>query len=81
MAATEESIPGQLDAIRARLGSVERAMEDNTEKTIEVLDLLTTFKGGMKFLGWLGVGAKWIAAMVAAGAAIWTAIQAFLPHK
>ena len=81
MAPSEESIPGQLDAIRFRLDSVETSMDANTAKTVEVLDLLNTFKGGMKFLGWLGIVAKWVAAMAAGGVAVWTAIQSFATHK
>lgn len=72
--------PDRLAAIEARLETggdrmdrMERAINENTDLTVEVRDLLAALKGGMKVLGWLGVLAKWIGVVASAAVAIYTA--------
>lgn len=59
----------------ARMGRIETSIESNTAATLEVRDLLGTFKAGMRFLGWLGNGFKWLGALAAAIAAIWSVLD------
>ena len=47
-----------------RLRHVEINLQQNTEVTLEVRDLLGDFKSGFKVLGWLGMSLKW-AGMIA----------------
>lgn len=56
-----------------RLSHVESGLQQNTEVTIEVRDLLEAFRGGFKVLGWLGTGLKWTGAIAGACTAIYTA--------
>lgn len=70
----QDEISGRMDLFGAEL-------RVNTAKTDEVLGVLHTFKSGMKFLGWLGVGAKWIGGLAIAVTAVWQAVQALIPHK
>ena len=61
-----------------RLSEIGTELAANTVITTEVRALLETFKGGMKFLGWMGVAAKWVAGVAAAiGAviAIWESVR------
>lgn len=53
-----------------RLTAVEKKLDANNLATAEILLLVSTFKGGMQFLGWLGIGAKWVASVGAAIAAV-----------
>lgn len=74
------------DTARVRLGEMERELKDNTAITQEVRDLLNTFRGGFKVLGWLGTAATWVGRIAAAAMAIWGAWYAIthhgeLPHK
>lgn len=59
--ADEETIPGQLDAIRERLdkgdrrmGELERAMKDNTDITREIRDAVTAGRVATRVIKWLG---------------------------
>lgn len=60
-----------------RLTAVETKLDANNLATAEILALVGTFKGGMQFLGWMGVAAKWIASVGAAVAAIYAAFHLF----
>ena len=57
-----------LDAMRAEL-------KVNTETTVQVRELLDVGKGGLRVLGWLGAGAKWLGAIAAAASAIWVLVH------
>lgn len=68
----------RLAAIEARLArggermdDIERQLTENTRVTVEVRDILGAIKGGLKFLGWMGVVVKWIGAFTATAASIW----------
>lgn len=74
------------DDFNARLIVIEKRgtemavkLDENTAATKEVLQLVSTFKGGMQFLGWLGIGAKWIASIAAAIAAMYAAFHLWGP--
>lgn len=60
-----------------RLDKIEIDLADNTKVTREVRELLDTFKGGMKVLGWLGTGMKWAGSIAAAVFSIYAAWHAF----
>ena len=70
------------DRVAKRLDLEERVMTrlDTQDKLLNAIhddiaviqDVLNTFKSGMRILGWIGTAAKWFAAMVAGGAALWT---------
>lgn len=76
---TEErlaAIEERLDRGSDRMDRIERTLNENTDATLEVRDLINTVKGGFKVLGWLGGGAKWIGSLATAGAAIYGFIWA-----
>lgn len=66
-----ESIEDRLDKGSERMKAIELELRDNTTTTREVRDLLEIGRSGFKVLGWMGVLAKWIAAVAGAAAAIW----------
>ena len=58
-----DTTPARLAAIetslaqgRQRMDRMQTELTVNTEITAEVRDLLNSFKGGFRVLGWLGVG-------------------------
>jgi hypothetical protein len=66
-----------------RMGRIEQsqalakqAIDDNTEITSEIRDLITSVKTGFKVLGGLGIAAKWVAAIAGAASAVWALIYA-----
>ena len=61
-----------LTADNGRLRQLESSLSENTAITSEIRDLLTAVKGGIRVLGWLGTGAKWLGAIAGAVAAIYT---------
>lgn len=54
------------DAVKALLAKI------NVEKIIELVDAVDSMRGGIKVLGWLERPAKWIAAIGAAGAVLYS---------
>lgn len=78
----EDTIPGELSAIKARLDegdrrmlAIERALEDNTRMTAEsgevikdVRDALVFARVGTKIIKWLGA----LGAAVATGITLWS---------
>ena len=70
----------RLHDLAERVGKIEQGLVTNTALTNEVhknttaiVEAWTAISGGMKVLGWLGHAAKWIAAFLAAIAAIYAA--------
>lgn len=77
----------RFESLESRVGSVEKGVEKNTEittsiagNTSELLDLFKSVKGGFKVMGWLGSFAKWVAAILAAFAAIYAFVQNLKGH-
>lgn len=64
-------------AMQQHQQAMEKKLDANTASTAEILALVSTFKGGMQFLGWLGVAAKWIGTISAAIAAVAVALHLF----
>ena len=54
--------------IEQRIGNVEALLAENTKTTVEVRDILTTFKT-------LGTFAKWISSIAAALIGLWAAVK------
>ena len=76
---TEErlaAIETRLDRGDKRMGRIETSITENTGITVEVRDLLTALKGGLKVAGWIGHAAKWVGAVAIAGSAVWSLIYA-----
>ena len=67
---TKEMLDGQ-DAIKDLIKKV------NVEKIVELVGAVDSMRGGIKVLGWLERPAKWIAAVGAAAAVIYS----FWSHK
>lgn len=67
-----QNVPPDFDE---RLKVVEKKLDANNLATAEILQLVSTFKGGMQFLGWLGVAAKWVASVGAAVGAVYAAVH------
>lgn len=72
----------RFEALEGRTTGVEKAVEANTRitsgvagDTTELLDLFRSVKGGFKVLSWLGNFAKWVAAILAAFAAIYAFVH------
>lgn len=77
----------RLSALEGRMTTVEKSVDKNTEittgiagNTSELLDLFKSVKGGFKVMGWLGSFAKWVAAILAAFAAIYAFVQNLKGH-
>jgi hypothetical protein len=54
-----------------RMAALERGLSANTELTAEIRDLLELGRNGLRVLGYLGAVARWVAAVVAAGATLY----------
>ena len=72
----------RFETLENRTTGVEKAVEINTKitsgvagDTTELLDLFRSVKGGFKVLSWLGNFAKWVAAILAAFAAIYAFVH------
>ncbi len=76
-------------AVLQKLSSLQAQVDANTDITAdtqevlnrdvgEIKDILNTVKGGLKFLGWMGASAKWIAGVLALFV---TAVAAFKALK
>lgn len=59
-------IERRMSGLDTKLQSIDTELKRNSTLTNEVRQLMDTFKGGMRFLGWLGIAAKWIAGIAAA---------------
>lgn len=75
---SDETIPGQLVEIQARLDDgdarmtrIESSLEANTAVTTDIKDILEAGRLGLKVLGWIGAAAKWVGLVAAGGAALW----------
>lgn len=65
-----------MSEIRADVSGLRAELAGNTEVTNEVRELLEAGKNGLKVLGWIGVGAKWLGGIAAALTALWTLLYA-----
>jgi len=67
------SIEDRLERGDKRMGTIEKALEDNTAATKEVLEIVTMGKSFFKVLGWIGKGIKIIAGIAAPCIALYAA--------
>lgn len=72
------AIHARLDKGAARMDAMQEGMDEmkvelsaNTKVTTEVRDLLETWKGGIRFAGWLGAFVKWVGGVAAAAVGLW----------
>ena len=72
----------RFEALESEQLILKKAVENNTKitsgiagDTSELLDLFKSVKGGFKVLSWLGSFAKWVAAILAAFAAIYAFVH------
>lgn len=72
-----ESIEDRLDRGSDRMKAIEIELHENTKTTKEVRELLELGRNGFKVLGYLGTAAKWVTAIAAAVAAVWTLYLTF----
>ena len=71
-------IEGDLTAVRDRLESNARLMEQMVSSTTEIVDFFDSIRGAMRVLNWIGKLARPIGAIIglcAALVALWTAIR------
>ena len=61
-----------------RMGLIEGKLEENTNMTAELLDIIQAVKGGFRVLGWLGIAGKWIGGIAAGIVAVYSMAQLFL---
>ncbi len=87
---TPAQIAARLNAIDARLDRGSEKMDQhaqaladmasdlkrNTETTDEVREVLDVGRNGLKVLGWLGGGAKWVGTLATAALAVYGALYA-----
>jgi hypothetical protein len=59
-----------------RMAAIERELQNNTQVTREVRELMELGRNGFKVLGWFGVAAKWVGSLAAAVAAVWALVYA-----
>lgn len=69
-------IEDRLDKGSKRMQDLRNELAANTVITNEVRELLEVGKNGLKVLGWIGVGAKWVGAIAGALVAVWSLIYA-----
>lgn len=62
----EDSLPGKLDALTARVEHIEKAVAENTELTRDIRDAVVAGRIATKVIKWLG-------AVAAACSALWVA--------
>jgi TolA-binding protein len=79
---TKEDIEERFRQLELRVNRLERGLHVNTVMTAEtgkntkqILEIFQTVSGGLKILGWLGVVAKWLAAILAAITAVYALIH------
>ena len=84
----KDSLESRLLVVEANVASMmsaekvlETKLDINTAATQQILDVVTTFKGGMQLLGWAGVCVKWILSVGAAIAAIYGAFHLLPPGR
>jgi hypothetical protein len=70
-----DSIPGELDAIKLRVGRLEDSLDENTRITRENADVLKEVRDTMVAAKWLHRFVLWIAPLVAATVAGWAWIK------
>ncbi len=58
-----------------RMNALQEEITGLKESVGTLLEILEAAKGGFKFLGWLGVGAKWVGGVAGALTAIWLFVQ------
>lgn len=79
---TEErlaAIERRLQRGSERMSDIEADVAENTAITREVRDLLQLGRNGLRILGALGTGAKWLASLIAACGAAWGVLTAARP--
>ena len=63
-----ETLVSDMTDLKTQHGEIKRLLDENTKTTVEVRDILTTFKT-------LGAFAKWFSAIAAAVAGLWFTIK------
>jgi hypothetical protein len=61
----------RMDAMSSRIDENTAMTQALKNDTGELLQILHVGKSGLKVLGWLGAGAKWVAAIATAAVAMW----------
>ena len=74
-----ELIHDQLAEGKARMDRMQVAIDQNTEITSEIRDILAAGRMGLRVLGGLGTLAKWVASIATAAGALWGMYQ-WLKH-
>lgn len=75
--------PQTIKELQARMDSIQMQLDENTDvtrrnesNTLELIDILNSFKSAFKVLTWIGNLAKPIGAIVGLGLGLWGVIQA-----
>ena len=75
--------PQTIQELRLRMDTIQQQLDENTEvtrrnesNTLELIDILNSFKSAFKVLSWIGNLAKPIGAIVGLGLGLWGVIQA-----
>jgi phage shock protein PspC (stress-responsive transcriptional regulator) len=78
MTRIEESIEDQRvrgDRIEHNIKGIRTSLAENTDMTAELVTIFTAAKGFFTFAGWISTGLKWIAGVVAGGAALYLTLK------
>lgn len=66
-----KALGDRMDTFEAQLGTNTKMTRDISADTGELLDILKSWKGAMRFFGWVGTGVKWLGGIAAAWFALW----------
>ena len=59
--------------MQTELQDIKKLLDETSTTVSEVRDLFAALKGGVKVLGWLGTGVKWLGFVAAGCTAVYTA--------
>lgn len=66
----------RFDQLDAEIAENTRLTRESAADLAAIRDVLTAVRGGLRVLGWVGAGMKWLGVIATAGVAIYTAVYA-----
>jgi hypothetical protein len=72
----KKAVLHELGQTKGEVSDLKDQIQELKEGVGILLEILSATKGGIKFLGWLGVFAKWVGGIVGAIVAVWSFVRA-----